>query len=422
MNSSNEKIAVRVPYRKEYIEIEMDPDRIAGILEPNEVQAEGTAEEITAAALRYPEGNESFREFLDSPGSLLVIVNDGTRPTPTRNILNIIADDLKAAEASFIIASGVHRAPTQEEYAFIFGDHYNRFKDRIFVHDARKTEDMVYLGTSGNGTEMYVNKLGVEAEKILVIGSVEPHYFAGYTGGRKGFLPGIASYKTIEQNHKHALDPRAKTMALKGNPVHEDMIDALKVVQKHIFSIMTVLDKHHRIYSVTAGDIHSAFYAAVEKADEVFAAPVEKKADIVVTAAKYPMDVDLYQAQKAIENAKLALKKSGTIILVAACREGVGDEAFTRLLRSSETPEQVLEKIQETYKLGYHKAGKMAEVYQWASVHALTELDDDFLESIFITPVHNLQQDIDNAVESYGESAQVLFLLDGSVTVPKIQN
>ncbi|MGM0432762.1 MAG: nickel-dependent lactate racemase [Spirochaetota bacterium] len=420
MNDS-ETMHITIPYNRATLEVQLPRERVLAVVEPNEVTAEGTPQQIIRQAIDHPSGDQRFSEFINSEGSLLVIVNDGTRPTPTRYVLEVIGDDLERVGAEFIVATGVHRAPTPEEFTYIFGDQYERFAGRIHVHDARKQEDMVFLGTSSNGTPMYVNRLGVEADKILVIGSVEPHYFAGYTGGRKGFLPGIASYESIEKNHEHALEPGAQALALEGNPVHEDMVDALKVVDNQLFSIMSVLDKHQHIYQVTAGDIHTAFEDAIEKADQVFAAEIPRKADIVVTVAKYPMDVDLYQAQKAIDNAKLALKPGGTMILVAACREGLGEQAFVDLLSSYESPEEVLEHIKGTYKLGYHKAGKMAEIFQRASVCALTELEDSSLEQIFISPVHSLADRITQALEEHGASAEVLFLLDGCVTVPQIR-
>jgi nickel-dependent lactate racemase len=264
-----------------------------------------------------------------------------------------------------------------------------------------------------------VNRLGVEADRLLAIGSVEPHYFAGYTGGRKSFLPGIASYRTIEQNHAHALEPGAEALGLEGNPVHEDMIDALDVVKKDVFAVMTVLDKDHSIYAVTAGDIHRSFDQAIARAEEIFVADIPRKAEVVVTAARYPMDIDLYQSQKAIDNGKLALAADGIMILVASCRDGIGEKAFAELLSSSETPEGVLEEIKRGYKLGYHKAGKMAEVFLRGEVHAYTGLPDETLESIFITPEHDLQEAVDRALERKGADAQVLFLLDGGVTVPR---
>jgi len=328
-------------------------------------------------ALGHCSGPLSYEEVIRGSGPLLVIVNDGTRPTPTRQILDVTADDLDAAGAQFIIATGAHRAPTEEEYRFIFGEHYERFAGRIHVHDARDESQMVYLGTSNQGTEMYINRLGYEAERIIAVGSVEPHYFAGYTGGRKSILPGIASYKTIEQNHSHALSLEAQALKLEGNPVHLDMIDALKTLKgKKIFAIMTVMDKHHNVCSITAGDIITSFDDAVSAAKAVFTTRIPRKADIVITCSAYPMDVDLYQAQKALDNGKLALNPGGILILVSACREGVGDTAYIDLLSSCSTPEQVLEKIKAEYRLGYHKAAKMAEIATWASMWGKTELDD----------------------------------------------
>jgi len=322
----------------------------------------------------------------------------------------------------FILATGIHRAPTEEEFKCIFGKYYSELKDRIYVHDSKKEEDMVYIGTSVNGTEMYVNKLGVQAHKVIIIGSVEPHYFAGYTGGRKSFLPGIASYKTIEQNHKHSLLPEANALVLDGNPVHEDMIDALRTIEnKEIFSIQTVLDRDRRIYACTAGHIHDSFFAAVKKAHEVFCPEIKEKADVVVSVATYPMDVDLYQSQKALENGKLALREGGILIMVSKCREGIGERSFFELLASCKTPLETLERINKGYKLGYHKAAKIAEIATWAEIWGITDLKDEDIEAAFIKPFHDIQEAIKTAIEHKGSKAKVLFLMDGTITVPKVK-
>ena len=411
---------VRVPYGKEdTLEVNVVDERVAGLIEPKDVEI-GDESAIIREAIASPLRSPSLSEFLSDARDVLFIVNDATRPTPTARVLDVLRDELAGLEVRFIIATGIHRAPTEEEYRQIFGAHYDTYEDRIHAHDSRKEEDMVLLGESANGTEMWVNRLGVEAHKIVIIGSVEPHYFAGYTGGRKSFLPGIASYKTIEQNHKLALKPASRTLALEGNPVHEDMVDALGVVKKEIFSIMTVLDKDHRIYAATAGHIDDAFFAAVGKANEVFAVPVAEKADIVVSVVKYPADIDLYQAQKGIDNAKLALEEGGILILVAKCRCGVGEESFVNLLSSSDTPGAVLDTIEEGYVLGYHKAAKMAEIGLWAQTWGVTDLDADLLRKIFIRPFRSLQEAVDEAMAEQGDDAKVLFLLDGSLTVPLV--
>jgi len=187
---------LQVPYGKDSkLEAEINERSVIGVIEPNEVKIREEAG-IIREALANPIGSPSLRKFLEDARDVLLIVNDATRPTPTARILDYIENDIAGHNIRFIIATGVHRAPTEEELLQIFSEkHYSKYKGRIFVHDGRNSE-MVFLGTSKNGTEMWVNKLGVDAHKIVIISSVEPHYFAGYTGGRKSFLPGIASYKT----------------------------------------------------------------------------------------------------------------------------------------------------------------------------------------------------------------------------------
>lgn len=414
---------ISVPYGKDGELTAQISDLIhTDLLEANDVVI-GNTSDVIDRAMTNPCQSETLAQFLADALDLLIIVNDATRPTPTKTVMDVIWGDIRGKNipVNFIIATGAHRGPTEEEYLQIFGTHYEEIKDMILVHDAKKDEDMLFLGKSSNGTEMYVNKAGVNAHKIIIIGSVEPHYFAGYTGGRKSFLPGIAGYKTIEQNHKLALVPEACALALDGNPVHEDMIDALKTVEKEIFAIMTVLDKNHRIYAVTAGDIHASFAAAIDRANEVFAVPIQKKADIVVSVVKFPADIDLYQAQKGIDNAKLALKENGILILVAKCRCGIGGKAFADLLGSCDTPKEVLETIEKGYKLGYHKAAKMAEIGLWAQMWGVTDIEPDTLAKLFIRPFGSLQDALDRAIEEKGEGAEILFLMDGSLTVPMLQ-
>ncbi len=411
---------IKIPYGKEKVDVEVGENRIAGIVEPNVVSV-GDETETIRKGIEQTINSRSFHEFIADDEDLLFIVNDYTRPTPTAKILEVIYPKIKYKNTKFIIATGIHRAPTEEEFKFIFGNYHDLLKDRIYVHDARKDEDMVYLGVSSTGTEMYVNKIGIEAHKLVTIGSVEPHYFAGYTGGRKSFFPGIASYKTIEQNHKHALRPRAQTLVLEGNPVHEDMVDALKTIEgKEIFSIQTVLDGEKRIYHCTSGHIHDSFLMAIEKAHEVYCVNIKEKADIVIAVAGYPSDVDLYQSQKALDNGKLALRKGGILILVSECRSGIGEKAYFNLLAGSKTPQETLEKIEQGYKLGYHKAAKMAEIATWAEIWGVTGLAGKDMEQAFIKPYHEVQEALDRAIEKKGEKAKILFLMDASLTVPKV--
>ncbi len=411
---------IPIPYGQDRVSIRVPDESVLGVVHPNEVDI-APERETLLLALEHPVESPTFSEFLDDARDVLFIVNDGTRPTPTAKVMEILHERIQGADYQFIVATGAHRAPIEEEFRFIFGPLYRKFRNRIHVHDSRHTSGMVHVGASRNGTEMHVNRLGLEAHKLVVIGSVEPHYIAGYTGGRKFFLPGIASYGTIEQNHRHAVRADAKALTLAGNPVHEDMIDAMRAIQdKQIFSIQLVLDRDRRIYAATAGNVHASFDSAIERANEVFCADVPEKADIVVSVATYPMDVDLYQSQKALDNGKLALNEGGILILVGKCRTGVGGRTFFEVLGGSRTPQEALERIGRGYELGYHKAAKMAEIALWAEMWAVTDLGDADVESVFMRPFSNIQGAIDKALEVKGSGAKVLFLMDGSITVPMI--
>ena len=413
---------IDIPYGKENIKINVPDD--CEILVPNKVSIKDQ-DELIGEALEKPIGFESYDEFAEDADKILVIINDATRPTPTSKILKYLLPVLSPhPDVKFLIATGVHRAPTEEEYRFIFGDTYEVFRRRVYAHDARKDEDMTYLGKSKNGTEMYINKLVPEYKNILVIGGVEPHYFAGYTGGRKSFLPGVASFKTIEMNHKLALSDDACSLALKGNPVNEDMVDAMNVLKDlNVFSIQTVLTGDHKLYAVTAGDLHKSFDAAIDYSNQVFCVPLKRKGNIVISAAPYPMDIDLYQSQKALDNGKLALEDNGVIILVSKCRTGIGEDGFLELLCKSDSPKKILEILKEEYKIGYHKAAKMAQIGIRAEMWAVTDLDDVTIKKSQLKPYHDIQTAVNDAIkliESKGKKPKVVSMPFGSLTVPQV--
>lgn len=408
-----------IPYGKEgRQELEIPEENLAGIIYPNEVDTRDEGKEIRAS-LDSPVGSPPLHEFLEGAENVVFVLNDATRPTPTPKVLDELASRMDLSKARFIIATGSHRAPTEDEYRFILGSHYEALMPRVHSHDS-KNDKFVYLGKSKNGTPMCVNQMVYDADRLVVITSVEPHYFAGYTGGRKSFFPGVASFETIEQNHKLAMSPEAQILVLEGNPVHEDMMDALSSIKrKKTFSIQLVLDRHQKIYRAAAGQIDEAFRKAVGWANEVFVVPIEERADLVVTVAPYPMDVDLYQSQKALDNGKWALKEGGTIVFVAECRSGVGHDTFHKQLSHSTDPRQILENLTRDYKLGYHKAAKIAEILLESRICGVTDLEPEVLRKANITPFYSVQSAVD-AVLQENRDAKVLVLMDGSVTVPRV--
>jgi nickel-dependent lactate racemase len=424
-----------IPYLDKTFPLEFPDENLLAIAEPNEFSAAGSQEDILRYALNNPLGADSsaggtgLAEFLRGGRRVLIIINDATRPTPTEAMLQALLPALEAAgcgpEAlTLLIATGAHRAPTEAEYRQILGGLHDKLRGRCVPHDSRNDADMVDLGSTRNGTPILLNKRLFEADRIIATGSVEPHYFAGFTGGRKAFLPGVAAYRTVETNHKQALSPAARALALEGNPVHEDMMDALPLIKAPVCSFMTVLDKEQGVAAASAGDLMASFYAAVDIARNIFCVTVPAKADIVVSVAKFPMDIDLYQSQKAIDNGAIALRDGGVLILVSSCRDGIGDEAYAKLLAQAASPHDAIEKIRAAYKLGYHKAAKMAEVSGRATVSAVTELPAQRLKSMFIEKAGSPQEALDRALAALREKGsaipKILIVPDGCVTVPEI--
>lgn len=411
---------IDIPYSPGYCSLEIPDDIQAVVLAPNEVGCRDTPESLSRA-LENPVNSVSLKEFMDSGEDILILINDATRPTPTARLLEEVMAQTGNQGIRFLVATGTHRPPTKNELRAIMGRFYRPFRDRIHVHDARDHGELVGVGVSPSGGELRVNKRVARAGKIITINSVEPHYFAGYTGGRKTFFPGVAGYRSVEENHGFALSKNARPLKLAGNPVHLDMVRSLAFLKdKEIFSIQSVLDRHHRIYSLKAGDIQGSFIQSIPKADKVFSVKVPHRADIVMVVVTPPKSINLYQAQNAIENAKLILKKGGILLLVSPCSEGVGPPAFFDLLSRCPKPDAVVRMIGTQYRLGYHKAVKFAETAEEAEMWAVTGLPDSLLEKVFMRGFSNLQQAVDRAIDVKGRQATLVILMDGDKTVPRI--
>jgi len=362
------QIQINIPYGKKNVKIDIPED--SQILVPKKVKILDE-NKLIEDALENPIGFESYDEFADNSKRILVIINDATRPTPTSKILKYLLPVLSShPDVKFLIATGVHRAPTDEEYKYILGDTYNIFRRKVYAHDARKDEDI------------------------------------------------------IEMNHKLALSDEARSLALEGNPVNEDMVDAMNVLKDlNVFSIQTVLTGDHKLFAVTAGDLHKSFNAAIEFSNQIFCVPLKEKGNIVLTAAPFPMDIDLYQSQKALDNGKLALEDDGVIILISKCRTGVGEDTFLELLCRADTPEDIFNILGEEYKLGFHKAAKMAQIGIRAEMWAVTDLDDAIIKKAMLKPYSDIQIATDDAIKlikSKGKKPRIVVLPFGSLTVPLI--
>ncbi|MCS7386712.1 MAG: nickel-dependent lactate racemase [archaeon GB-1867-005] len=414
---------IRIPYSSSTINIEIPRENMIELLKPKYLKVESESK-LLKAAVKNPVNFEHLSSFLEEREKVTMIINDHERPTPTAKILKSIYPYLKSREITILVASGAHRPPTELELNNILGEFYNSLRKHIKIHNCREKSNLTFIGTTSYDTDVYVNNLILQSDGIIVTGSVEPHYFAGFTGGRKFLIPGVAGYETIEHNHMYALDEKAQLLSLDGNPVHEDMMDALELLSRFndIFTIMTVLDAERRICFSCSGHVKDAFELSVKASIKVHCIELEEKADIVIAVARPPLDISLYQAHKAVEHAKMALKKGGILILVAECREGIGPRNFYDLLSSSNSPQEVFEKVKDNYRLGYHKAARLANLLSWAELWAYTSMNQDLLRKIFIKPCSNLQKAVSEALKEKGRDAKILIIDDAALLVPTIKN
>jgi nickel-dependent lactate racemase len=401
------------------------PERnLLGVLKP----VESRPFHDTDAALK--QAVENCSAFLGDSCRVLVLVNDYTRPTPNADILAALDPALKTKDARFMVCSGTHRPPSPAEYETIFGkDFYSRFRDRVLCHDSRNRSRLFFVGKTSYGTGVWFNKELLWADRVITINSIEPHYFAGFTGGRKGFLPGIAGYDTITQNHNMVTRPGSEIFGLVGNPVNEDMVEAARMVPRPIFSVQVVQDRTHKLLAIRSGDVYASFDAACADARSVFAVPVKEKADIVLSVLRPPYDINFYQSQRAVEFARPALKNPAVQITVSACREGVGNDSFIQVFKGCKSASEILPAEPSSpaprpsphSTLGWHKSARLAQIMQTAELYTVMGIEDAVVKSVFMTPFKTCQQALDAALAKIGNDARVYLIPDAGSVVPVLQ-
>ena len=409
-----------IPYGPQTLELKIPPVHWGELLAASPGKSSLQAGDFQEA-LEQPLDSPGLGEFLDGCRSLLILVNDETRPTPTGRVLEALWPRIRDLNFKILVATGTHRASRPENLERIFSPLGPELRKKILFHDSRQEGGMIFLGTTFRGTRVLLNSQIMMADRVLAIGSVEPHYFAGYTGGRKLIVPGIAAYSTIVANHSLALEPGSQPLRLLGNPVHEDLMEALRFLTvPPIFSVQLVLTPTHDVAAVFAGSLLKSFLEATRRADEIFTVPFREKADILVSVAQPPMDLDLYQSQKPIEHGKLALKEDGILILVMPCRQGAGPEEFQELLGRTGDFDQARRLLDQPYRLGFHRVSRnLRFVAEGGEIWGVTDLDPAFLARTFIRSQPSLQAAVDEAIARKGPNAKVNILLNASLCVPK---
>lgn len=396
------------------------PDRnLLGVLMANEVPKGLTNEAEVARALAHPIGTPRLGEIVHPGEKIAIVTSDITRPCPTWRIMPALLDELYAAgcrreDIALVFALGSHRHHTPEEQRKLAGE---RAWAEIRCVDGDPS-DCVHMGATNCGTPVDITRIVAEADRRICLGNIEYHYFAGYSGGAKAIMPGCSTREAIQSNHRMMVREEAHAGNLDSNPLRQDLEQAAAICGVD-FIVNVVLDEHKQIVRAVAGDLVEAHREGCKFLDQMYLKKIDSRADIVlVSQGGAPKDLNLYQTQKALDNAKHAVKPGGTIILIGSCREGLGEKVFEQWMLSAPTPESMIERIGRDFQLGGHKAAAIAMVLKNAEIYLVSELDNDFVEKIFLKPAKSAQDALDRAFARLGPDATVLAMPYGGSTLP----
>lgn len=409
-------------FAKINMDVDVEDKNLIGVLHANEVKIDKTGVCEVKRAIENPINSERLSNIVKPGEKIAIITSDITRPMPSRIVLPAVLEELyksgvKDDDITVVFALGSHRKHTEEEKKYLVGeDIYNKIK--CIDSDPN---DFVHLGFTENNTPVDIFTPVVLADRRICLGNIEYHYFAGYSGGAKAIMPGVSTRTAIQANHSRMVDKNSYAGSLNSNQVRID-IDAAEKFVPIDFIVNVVLSEDKEIIKAVAGHYIDAHREGCRFLDSFFKIKIKEKADIVITSAGgFPKDLNLYQAQKALDNAKHAVKEGGIIILVASCREGLGEKTFEEWLLNAKEPAELIDRIKADFKLGGHKAAAIAMVLRNFEVYLVSELDDDLVKNIFLKPFKDVQSALKSAYKKLGEEAKVLIIPNGGSILPIIE-
>lgn len=386
----------------------------------NEIPVEDTGVRAVCEALLHPIGAPRLGEIVKPGETIVIITSDITRPCPSHLILPELLRELSAAgiadsQITVVLALGSHRVHTPEERRQLVGD---EVYDRVACVDSAK-EGFIHVGTTKAGTPVDIDPVVAAADRRICVGNIEFHYFAGYSGGAKAIMPGVSTRDAIQKNHSKMVLDTACAGNLHGNPLRQDIEEAAAMVGVD-FILNVVLDEEKQIVKAVAGDLRKAHEAGCAFLDQLYKIRIPRRADIVITTpGGFPKDINLYQAQKALDNAKHAVRDGGIIILAASCKEGLGESVFEQWMLDSASPDEMIERIGRDFQLGGHKAAAISMVLKKSRILLVSDLPDDFVRRIFLEPYPSVDAALAEAFRSLGADSSVIFMPHGGSVLPQ---
>lgn len=314
-----------------------------------------------------------------------------------------------------IVATGLHRAPTEPELQRIFGALLEVIRDRILIHDGYDQSRLTPWESSDG--PVYINRAVADADRLILLSSVEPHFFAGYTGGRKSIVPGLAGKESVERSHAGAVSRNAQPLRVAGNPVREYIHkNTMFIDPRRIWSIQTVLDANDRLAAAFAGNIDKTFEAACAVAQKYYVRSISQAYDIVLAAIYPPLDVNLYQAQKGWELSQIAVKDNGALVVTSPCTEGVGSSFYAKLSETFPNEGEWVSLAERPYTMGLHKLVRTARIRSRIRLMAVTEMPVEAVTKFGYEAHRSVNDAIDAAVAHVGLPARALVVEDAGLT------
>ena len=418
---------VILPYGKENIELSIDDKRLKGVLvsrlhgyDPGMSQSE-----IIRNAMADPVGTPRLSELSKGRKNIVIIASDHTRPVPSRLIIPPMLKEIREgnpdADVTILVATGCHRGTTEDELKEKFGEEIVS-KEKIVIHDCDDSNNLVNIGTLPSGGECVINRLAAEADLLISEGFIEPHFFAGFSGGRKSVLPGIAARQTVLSNHcsEFIASDNARTGIIEDNLIHRDMIWAAeKAGLKYIVNV--VLNEKKEVVFAMAGDVNKAHLKGCEFLKGVCGVKAEPADIVISTNGGYPLDQNIYQAVKGMTAAESAVKDGGVIIMLAKSNDGHGGEAFYRQMASEKdidkTLDEFLRRGRNDTEPDQWQTQIFIRVLKKATVIYVSDAPEDMVRDLHMIPARSVHEALDDAVKLCGREDYTLNIIPDGVSV-----
>ncbi|MGL5315993.1 MAG: nickel-dependent lactate racemase [Peptostreptococcaceae bacterium] len=421
---------IKVPYSKQGMELNIPDENFAQILQSkaHSYRTVKTEQEIVEESMDNPIGSKKLEDLVKNKKSVVIITSDHTRPVPSKVTMPIILRRLRSANPEvsikILVATGFHRPSTKEELIYKMGEEIVN-NEEIIMHISTEDSQMIKAGVLPSGGDFYINKLAYEADLLIAEGFIEPHFFAGFSGGRKSILPGIASAKTIMYNHcSDFIDSEyARTGILNKNPIHEDMVYAAKTANLE-FIVNVVIDQDKKVIASFAGDVEEAHSTGCEFVTNLSKIDAHKADIVVSTNGGYPLDQNIYQAVKGMTAAEATCNEGGVIIMVAACNDGHGGQSFYDNIANANSATQVLETVRKVKRSDtapdqweFQILARILEKY--TVIMVTDECNPEMIKNMHMNHASNFEEALNMALDIKGKDSKVVVIPDGVSVIVK---